>query len=311
MKRLVIPILSTLLLLITLTFTSLAQGATDLQWLDVRLWPEYDSPDLLVILVGEPTQPNQPVLIPLPSGARVHAVATTSTDGGLVQNAWEPITTEDGDTLVSMTPDGAQFQIEYYAPIATDGDRRDINFVLPASYITAGNAAVEIVLPPSASEVVFNPEATSTNDPGAQGHTLMREIGPVSVDQTIKQSIIYNNESGEFTFSAQSLPAASATEEPPTTPTSTGTTSNRNLILFGLAGLAVILIAVGAFGLWRSRNSDDKEVAIPNQTPGRKKRSAAERKRKGEKGQDRFCRKCGAEFSSGDRFCRKCGESRL
>jgi len=311
MKRYLIPTLSSLLLLIALAFTSLAQDVTDLQWLDVRLWPEYDSPELLVILVGEPAQPNQPVLIPLPPGARVHAVATSSTDGSLVQNAWEPITTPDGDILVSMTPDGQQFQIEYYAPIATDGGRRDINFVLPANYITADNAAVEIVLPPSASEVVFNPEATSTNDPGAQGHVLMREIGPVTADQTINQSIIYNNESGAFTFSEQPLPAAPVTDNALTIPTSTDTSSNSNLVLVGLAGLAAILIAAGAFGLWRTRSSDEEEVESPSQAPDRKKRRGTERKQKGKKGQDRFCRKCGAEFSSGDRFGRKCGENRL
>jgi hypothetical protein len=310
MKRYLIPTLSSLLLLIALTFSTSAQDVTDLQWLDVRLWPEYDNPELLVILVGETAQPNQPVLMPLPPGARIHAVATTSADGGLVQNAWEPVTI-DGVNFVSMTPDGAQFQIEYYAPIAADGDQRNIDFMLPANFISAGNAAIEIVIPPSASEVVFDPEATSSNDQGSQGHVLMREVGPVTADQTINQSIVYNNETGAFTFTEQSLPAAPATDSIPTALAPTNTSDNRNLILIGLAGLAAVLIAGGAYGLWRSRSSDEEDSESASQTPSRKKGERKGRKQKGGAGQDRFCRKCGAGLSSSDQFCRKCGEKRL
>ncbi len=311
MKRHITPILSSLLLLIALAFSSSAQDVTDLQWLEVRLWPEYDTPDLLVILVGEPTQPNQPLLIPLPPGARVHAVASSSTGGSLVENAWELITTAEGVNLVSMTPDGQQFQIEFYAPIAADSDKRDIDYELPAGYVTADNATVEIVIPPSASEVAFDPEAAPTGDSGSQDHVLLREVGPVSASESVEQRISYNNASGEFTFSAPPASAAPITNNIPTTSPAADTSSNRDLILVGLAGLAVILIAAGAFVLWRSKRSDAEDVESPSQAPVRKKRDKAGRKQNGETGQDRFCRKCGAAFSSSDRFCRKCGEKRL
>jgi hypothetical protein len=210
-----------------------------------------------------------------------------------------------------MIPDGSQFHIEYYAPIATEGDRRDIQFVLPANYISADNAAVEIVLPPTAGDIAFDPVATSAENPQSQGHVLMREIGLVTADQTIDQRISYTNESGAFTFSEQPLPAAPATNDPLTTPPAVSTTSNNSGMLIGLAGLAVLLIAAGAYGLWRTRSSHELAGEHPNQTPGRGKRSKKERKQKGGAGQDRFCRKCGAEFSSGDRFCRQCGDRRL
>ncbi len=314
MKRYTIPPLISLLLLIALTFTSSAQDIVQLEWLDIRLWPEYDSPQLLVILEGEPVQPGQRISIPLPPGADIHAVATTSDEGRLVDTTWEQSTTANGVDLVLVTPEGQQFHIEYYIPIPIDEDVRLINFVLPANYISAKNAAVEIVLPPTANEVVAEPDATPSDNPASPEHMLLRKVGAVSGDQSISQSISYSNPSDAFTVSEQPPQAATAPlpmDNASAAPVATDTTSNRNLILFGLAGLAVLLIAGGAFGLWRSRRVDDAPTASASEASGRRKGKRAERKPRGGAGKDRFCRRCGAEFTSGDGFCRKCGEKRL
>jgi len=315
MKRYAIPLLGSLLLLIALTLPSSAQDVTKLQWLDIRLWPEYDTPQLLVILEGEPVQPGQNVVFPLPPGADIHAVATTSDEGRLVDTPWEQTTTTDGVDLISVTPEGQQFHIEYYIPIAADGNVRQIDFILPANYIAANNAAFEIVLPPTANEVVVEPEATPSDDPASSKHVLLRKVGVVTGEQPLSQSISYSNPSGALTVSEQ--PSQVETAPPPArdnvsaAPVSTDTPSNRNLVLFGLAGLAVLLIAVGAFGLWRSHSSDDVSTASAHESPSRGKGKRRERKQRSGVGKDRFCRRCGAEFTSGDHFCRKCGEKRL
>ena len=312
MKRYSITLLS-FLLLIALAAPSSAQDVVRLEWLDIRLWPEYDSPQLLVILEGEPVQPGQSVLLPLPPGADIHAVATTSDEGRLVDTTWEQSTTANGVVLVSVTPEGQQFHIEYYIPIATDGNVRQIDFALPANYISANNAAVEIVLPPTANEVVSEPEATPSDDPASPEHVLLRKVGAVSGEQAVSQSISYSNPSGAFTVSEQppqAAPAPPPVDNASAAPVATDTTSNRNLILFGLAGLAVLLIAVGAFGLWRSRSKEDTPTPSASEASDRGKDKRTGRKQRGGAGKDRFCRRCGVEFTSGDRFCRKCGEKR-
>ena len=314
MNRFATPFLSSLLLLIALALPSAAQEATALQWLDIRLWPEYDTPQLLVILEGEPVQPGQSVLFTLPPGASIHAVATTSDDGRLVDTPWEQTTSADGVDLISVTPEGQQFHIEYYPPISTDGNVRQIDFSLPANYITANNAAFEIVLPPTANEVVVEPNATPSDDPASSKHVLLRKVGAVTGGQSLNQSISYSNPSGALTASQQPPQAAAAppaVDNIPAAPASTDTTSNRDLILFGLAGLAILLIAVGAYGLWRSLSKENSPTPSASKPSGRVKGKRAGRKQRDGVGKDRFCRRCGAEFTSGDQFCRKCGEKRL
>jgi len=315
MKRYTI-LLSSVVLLLALVLPSFAQEVVQLEWLDVRLWPEYDSPQLLVILEGEPSQPHQTVLLPLPAGASVHAVATTTDDGSLVDNTWEQITSPEGVDLISITPKGPQFHLEYYAPLPTDGARRTIDFVLPANYVSAGNAAVEIVLPPTAAEVVADPSAAPSDDPASAEHVLLRKVGALNGDQDLSQSVSYSNPSGALTTSNQPPQAETAppsVENAPAAAVSTETTSNNNLVLFGLAGLAVLLIAGGAFGLWwSSRRSEDALPPDAGKPTGRAKSKRPKKQQQGgATGRDRFCRRCGAEFASGDLFCRKCGEKRL
>lgn len=315
MKRYTILFFSSVLLLLVLVLPSAAQEAVQLEWLDIRLWPEYDTPQMLVILEGEPSQPHQTVLLPLPPGASVHAVATTSDDGRLVDNAWEQITSPEGVELISIAPDGPQFHLEYYAPLPIEDDRRTIEFVLPANYLSAGNAAVEIVLPPTADEVVVDPDATPSDDPASANHVLLRKVGALRGDQDLSQHISYSNPSGALTVSNQ--PPQAVTEPPSvdnteTAAVATETTANSALLLGGLAGLAVILIAGGVFGLWwSSRRSEDMIPPNANKSTGRDQSKRSKRKQSGASGHDRFCRRCGAEFAPGDRFCRKCGEKRL
>ena len=312
MKRYTFLLLSSALLFVALVLPASAQEVVPLKWLDIRLWPEYDSPQLLVILEGETAQPHQTVLFPLPAGASVHAVATTADDGTLVDNAWEQITSPEGVDLISITPEGPQFHLEYYTTLPTEGGRRTIDFVLPARYISADNAAVEIVLPPTAEDVAVDPSATPSDDPASTEHVLLRKVGAMSGEQDLSQSVSYNNPSGALTVAnqpPQAAPPAVENTAPPTAPPET--TSNRNLILWGLAGLAVLLIAGGAFGLWQSRRSENSPSPAVSELTGRRKSKRSGGKQPGGVSRDRFCRRCGAEFTSGDRFCRKCGEKRF
>lgn len=301
----------TLLAVIALLFALLAiipvraQDAASLDSLDVRLWPEFDDPRLLVIIDGQPSVSGETIVIPVPAQAMINAVASADATGRFVDNEYA-LNTEK--TLISMIPDGASFRVEYYIPMDITGDKRLIDLVFPSGYFNADQATIEILLPPDSTDVKMDP-ATGPGEETAAGATLfVREIGPVAADQSITQNISYSNPTGALTMSE-----APATQPPPVQETSSSqapsTSLARNPLLIPLATLAVVLIGAGIYGLWRTRSPETTSDVRADEKPNRKTR-ATTRKHMAT-GQDRFCRQCGTVFGEGDRFCRKCGAKRL
>jgi len=298
-----------LALLVCLAVPVSAQGPTGLKTLRIALWPEFDDPRLLVIIDGELSQTGQSVRIPLPAQAEVNAVASTSSDGNLVNAEFETTAGADGATVISFKPAQTGFRVEYYVPLVTKGDQRISDFNLPSGFVDAAQVDIEALLPPSATNFSSVPamQSSSTSDNG--GQVFVRALGAAAAGAAIEQNLTYDNTTGAMGVPegarATQAPAAATPVAAPA-PAATGGSSSRTLLIVLLGILAVALVGIGLFGLWRTRQRPaEPAVVAPPRKPESSKpvgTTAA--------GNDRFCRQCGTEFRRDDRFCRECGEPR-
>ncbi|HID33966.1 MAG TPA: zinc ribbon domain-containing protein [Anaerolineae bacterium] len=293
-----------------------AQEPVELQWLLIKFWPEYDDPSLLVIIDGELATPGSELRIPLPADAELNAVATAESSGRLLVNDWREETTADGKRILVFSPQFPVFRVEYYTPLAINGDQRIVDFELPAGYLSTNEANIEALLPPSSKDIELDPPADEQGPTQDEVHLFQRTVGEVK-DQAIRQKITYVNASGALTVpeTASSSGALLQPTPPPAEETqdktATGITGNPWILLLGVA--ALLLIVGGAVGLWLTRETDENE-ALPAASPApkikRKKRSASTTIRASQSNLDRYCRNCGREFGPDDRYCRYCGAKR-
>ncbi len=290
-----------------------AQSPVDLNWAVIKFWPEYDDPRLLVIIDGELANPDSELRLPIPQEAQLNAVATADDTGRLLTNDWREEKGANGERILVLTPQFPTFRIEYYTPLAINGDQRIIDFELPAGYVNAQDASIEVLLPPSSQDIQLDPAADEQGPSQDKAHLFQRTLGEVK-DQAIRQKITYVNPSGALTVpetnasSGTLLPATPApAEEPPPAKTSPPW-QNPWILLLGTVALA--LIVGGAAGLWLTREKE--EVAPPPPAPKRKKKQKATQasEQPAQNDLDRFCRNCGNEFGPEDRYCRYCGAKR-
>ena len=293
-----------------------AQGPTDLSALTIKLWPEYDDPRLLVIIDGQLATPGSEIRLPLPAEAQLNAVATADGSGRLLKNEWSEEKTADGNRVLVMVPQNPLFRVEYYTPFPIDGDNRIITFELPAGYINAEQATIEVLLPPGSEDVKLVPPTDESGPTQDQSHIFQRNLGAVK-DASITQQVTYANPSGGLTVpeSATTSGALLETKTPPQEPSGTESTSKSSLNpwIIILGAVAALLIVGGAVGLWltRDRESEEPVAPTPSRSKGKKKKKSGAISMQSSQGNlDRFCRQCGKEFGPDDRFCRYCGAPR-
>ncbi len=307
MKRFPIVVLITLLLLI-LAIPASAQGPVALSELDIKLWPEFDDPRLLVIIDGQLTESSPHINVPVPAGAFINAVASAADDGQLLNIPWESGTDANGNPVLILTPQTLHFRVEYYVPLTVQNEQRTIDFKIPPNSFSANAVSIEVLLPPDSTDVKLNPAADANQITPDRALLYGRNVGAVSADQVISQTISYRNPTGAMTMpETPKEPAVAAPTPAPVSNNPQQSAGGPDWMLIGLATAAVLLIAIGGYGLWRtSRPELEPEIIEPASRPRRKK----SKKITAPRGKDQFCRNCGTPFLPDDRFCRKCGTKR-
>ncbi len=312
-----ISIITAFLLTFTILSGARAQNPVDLAWVVFKFWPEYDDPRLLVILDGQLTTPDEEVRLPIPADADVNAVAAANEQGRLLTNDWKEEKDDQGQRWLIFTPAFPTFRVEYYTALAIDGDKRIIDFQLPAGVFQAKTASVEVLLPPSSKEVELDPPLEESSAAKDEAHLYQKERGALAADQPWHQKIVYKNPSGALTApepqasvpTANPAPASNPEPAPKPAPASSLTSRfSANPWMLLLAGVAVLFIVGGAVGLWLTRESEEEPPAPPTAPRRRRKKQASPPLPQGKL--DRFCRNCGREFGPEDRFCRYCGTKR-
>ncbi len=296
--RLLVVLLS--LFLFTHSLTVLAQSpVTDLDQLTVDIWPDYDRPQVLVLITGS-LQPDTPlpatITIPYPSGADLNAVARIGEDGGMFSD----IEYDDSvpGQLTFTTPD-PKFRIEYYMPYSANGNDRSFNFNWQ-SELAIDNFLTSVQQPSMANEMTLSPEAgsVSTGAEGLRYHEIpASSLAPGEVyDLAVGYTLIRPQLSAEI-LSPQEVPligsdgAGSSTD---------GGDDNFNLLVVaGAAAFIIIIVVIGWFVL--RAQSSSRRVSKPR--PVRKNAPAT----KTASSSTRFCHECGQPVDAGDRFCSNCG----
>ena len=257
-----------------------------LAWLTVELWPDYDRPDVLVLLTGAvPEDAPLPaaVTVPVPADATINAVARITDDNALIDDI--EFTTADG-SLRLITPD-RRFRVEYYTPYQTDGARRSYTFNWLAD-VTVDELSVAVQEPENATSLEVEPEAVEVV-PGFEEFNY-HNLSPASVPAGVSYTV---------TLEYRTEPEAEV---------GGGFLEGANLpVLLAVGGGVLVLLAL-AWQLWGERlGSGSRQARKPR--PVRKSTSSAARRGQPGKrsGPAKFCHQCGEEVEAGDRFCRNCG----
>lgn len=336
---LTIGLLSSLLLLFGGQGAVLAQETAPLRLstLEISLWPEFDRPELLVIVQGRladdvPLPARLTLTIPRKAG-EPHAVAWMAQDGALLQAAYDLQEVSDGIAVTYTALEGRSFQLEYYLDaLQIKGQQRQFTFEYRLDVAT-DELVLELQQPAGATNVVSDPPATETSA-GFAGLTYHRlTLQDLAAGQSVEWQVRYDK-SG-LRLSAETLPteeAAAATPDP-----SLGANA-----AFGAVAVVGIALAAALAGLWIVGSRRQAEAQRARVQP-RRARAPKPRKRKDRKGapprpkslppsapaQDRpapppepaawedadypaggFCHQCGVALKEDALFCHRCGAQR-
>lgn len=267
------------------TISVAAQGETAVESLSVQIWPDYDQPNVLVLLMAELTDVTPlpaTVTIPLPPEATVHVVAYLTEDGVLTDDI-AYTETADSVTLTTVTP---SFRVEYYYPYLVDGDQHSFTFNWQGE-MAVNQMSVSVQQPASAVDLVTEPEATAVSMQQSDGltyHTLPLES--VAAGQDYDVSIRYQMASPLLTVNRLQNQVSSATA---VAPAATVPTATPSWALY-LAAVGTALIGIAMF--WQAYNS-------------RQKRQRPVPRKQADKAS--FCHNCGQRRQLNDQFCRHCG----
>ncbi len=298
------------LLLLTSTVAAQAQTpATTLESMLIDFWPDYDQPNVLILLTGTlPSGTTVPaeVTIPLPEGAIVNVVARISAAGEMIDDV---VYSTEGDQLRMTVPE-SRFRVEYYVPYSVDGDTRSYTFTwLSSTSVNAMSTAVQ--QPVAATEMVTQPTAVNVSPNSSDGftyHTLPDQAVPGGQPFTVGFSYTMSNPQLSVENppipSSSLLPNTTAASAPVPSGTDNGGSSINWLLYLSVAAIVVAAVAL-TWVIATQRTASSSKTRKPQAIHPQTTKSSGSRATKG--GAKRFCHECGNALSTHDQFCRNCG----
>jgi hypothetical protein len=282
-----------------------AQEEVKLSYLEVDLWPEYDSPEMLVIYrITLPPTVSLPVdltfRIPVSAG-EPSAVAgrgiSAEGEAGLFSIPYEHQV--DGEWgLVTLTATVPELQLEYYDPgLVKQEAARQYAFQWPGAY-EVDALTIQVQQPRDATGMSISP-ASGNGVPGEDGLIYYnKQVGSLLAGQDFQLAISYQKDSDSLTASSlQIQPSAPMTSMP---------TTQSSLLAFlpwvlGIFG--VVLIVGGGVWYWQSGKGSESRSK-----PRRRRKPSAQSQSEAIPAEGHiYCHQCGKRAAKGDRFCRTCG----
>ena len=279
-----------------------AQSTIAFDSIYVSIWPEYDTPTVLVIykitLAPETTLPAK-ISLRLPAQVgKVHVVAVGKTADTLSDSGVESTFTPGGDySQVTVTATGRFLQVEYYDPALTKtGNQRDYQYSWLGDNSVA-NFRFEFRQPLQSTNISIDPALKNTSvDPDGFQLSELSQTG-VKVGQKLTFNIKYQRDTDS--------PSTSFLKVQPTAPldqTLPGQATWASWLPWIVGALGLVLLLIAGWIYWSSRKNNRASVRA------RKRHSAVEKIEEATPGQDQaHCTQCGKRLQPGDRFCRACG----
>jgi hypothetical protein len=290
-----------LLTILLMPVSARAQNTVDFSSLDVSVWPEYDTPAVLVIykigLVPQTTLPVEitlrlPATVLKPNAVAVGKSPETVSDQGVEYKFTAGV---DFATLTIKATD-PYIQMEYYDPgLTKNGTQRQYIYAWLGDF-SVDSFRFELREPLKSSNLSVDPALTTTGS-DSDGFQLGEW----------KQTSLKAGQKLSFTISYQrdtDSPSTSFLQVQPSIPLDQNVTGQSSLLSYlpwALGGLGLVLLFIAGWVYWVS---------------GRASRtSARQRKRHGTTLQEDtdnpegqiHCTQCGKRAQPGDRFCRACG----
>ena len=282
-----------LLFILFLVFPSSAQAqnAITLDSLNVRLWAEYDQPSMLVIYDFEPTAATilpASINVRIPKDANIIAVAYQEGNGLVNTEFAGPVEDGNWQTITLFVKTLTTYHLEYYQPIARDGNNRSFTYQWTGDY-PINNFRVEIQLPDDSTAVKATPMLPFVpNQPFLSGSA---SVSNLAAGKTYKVDLSYSRASETSVVPASTSQVAAAE---PITQDTAGRVTLDNLPYI-LGGVGVLLIVLAIYYFWRSNST--LQISKP-----RKRHHNAQAEN-----EQIYCHECGARAHGDDRFCRTCG----
>jgi hypothetical protein len=295
------------LFIISISFLSLVPSQTHAQQeikfltMDVKLWPEFDQPTMLVIYditlspnISLPTEIK--LRIPGTSGGP-NAVAAAQPDGNLFDIPYTQKNVADGWIEVMFKATTPDLRIEYYDPkLKMDGPARHYEYQWSGDYAVEA-FRIQVQQPIGADQMRISPslgKGTSYSDGLVYFNA---NWGALPAGQITNITVDYQKQDDRL--SSEIVPI-----EPsgPLNDTTTGRFSIMPALPYFLGGLGLLLIIGGV--IWYVQSGRQKAEPVFRRS---RRIPAADTELEPDETGNIYCHQCGKRASPGDRFCRACG----
>ena len=273
-------------------------SASPLERLEVALWPEFDQPNVLVILRGVlSSSVDLPahVEIPVPTAyGEPTAVAITGPQDQLFAADYQRRVQGQWATIV-IEAESSGIWIEFYADLTFEGDKRSFTFLWPGG-VDISEFQYEIQQPSGAADIqVTPPGAAGVHNDGLVYKSAA--YGPLSAASQALISFAYEKQGSELTINAQ--PKIDRPDEV------RGETPDLSKMLpYILGGVGIVLIAAGVIVYVRFKQLDSG-VSQPRKRKRRRKTTVKHREEVD--ASPVYCHLCGVQAGASDHYCRRCG----
>ncbi|HMD88501.1 MAG TPA: zinc ribbon domain-containing protein [Anaerolineaceae bacterium] len=292
-----------------------AQSSTEINSLEVDLWPEYDHPDVLVIyhltLAPQTTLPAR-LSLRIPKGvAKPSNLAMKDVDGSLYNIEAYTITPAGAWQTINFSSPSLEVQLEYYDPsINRSTAERSYVYTWPGDY-AVNDLTFQVQQPIDSTNMQIRPDM-GNGRVSSDGLTYYNNVvGQIMAGSQFTVQINYIKTNDKLSFTPSTVGPID-----PITQQSAGRTSFMDVLPWILGVLGIFLIGGGLFWYWQAgRSSPMPERRRQNrftavnarfQTWSRPSETSAATTPAGQAKQI-YCHQCGKAAMNGDIFCRSCG----
>jgi hypothetical protein len=279
-----------------------AQDGPRLASLEIDIWPEFDRPEVLVILhaqiAEDVTLPASVSLrIPSSSGGPTAMAYATSADGQLLNLPYQRSDAQADFIALTFSPPERFFRVEFYDALRVDNAGKSYTYVWPGDLLV-GQLSVEVQQPAGATDLSVQPElgAAVVRPDGLSYREA--DLGALNAGDTLTIDVRYQKTDPRTSTESLGL----ATPAPPSATAGSGGEDGVPRWLLLLPLLAAFAIGASLVVVWRRRGWPFAPARGSTRADRRREQGGG--KRASTAG---FCRQCGNRLRVGDRFCPECG----
>ena len=277
--------------------SSMAQQVTQVELLEVDLWPEYDRSEMLVILRMQLADDVPlPMTVELPISGHIKepsAVAKWDEVSGPDDRVQWNLIEDDEWNWITIETDVPGVWLEYYDVLTLDGTDRSYTFHWLGGF-AIHSMVIKVQQPKAAESMSVSGTSEIVEEDGLIYHIV--DAGSLQTSDSVRIDISYINPVGQLTNPAMIV-------RPDETRGSTPDVST--WLPYVIGGFGVVMLVLGGV-LWLRLRGGVESRTSHRRHRGKGKKDAELQAGRSARTQ-RFCHYCGTRASLDDNFCRNCG----